>query len=126
MKHFFTLLAIGVIVSSFTFFSSIDEVITAIKAGNATEIARYFDNTVEINLPDKSNSYSKSQGELVLKDFFNTNPVKNFTVNHKGENAGSQFCIGTLATKNGVFRTTVYMKQKSDKQILQTITFERH
>jgi hypothetical protein len=125
MKQFFTLLTIGTLLSSFTFFSGIEEVISAIKAGSASEIARYFDNTVEINLPNKSNSYSKSQAELVLKDFFSTNAVKSFTVNHKGENAGSQFCIGTLSTKSGIFRTTVYMKLKGDKQILQTITFEK-
>jgi len=125
MKRFFTLLTVGALLSSFTFFSSIEEVITAMKAGNSTEIARFFDNTVEINMPDKSNSYSKSQGELVLRDFFSTNVVKNFTVNHKGENSGSQFCIGTLVTKSGTYRTTVFMKLKGDKQLLQTITFER-
>lgn len=125
MKRFFTLLTVGALLSSFTFFSSIEEVITAMKAGNATEIARFFDNTVEINMPDKSNSYSKSQGELVLRDFFSTNVVKSFTVNHKGENSGSQFCIGTLVTKSGTYRTTVFMKLKGDKQLLQTITFER-
>jgi hypothetical protein len=125
MKRFFTLLTVGALLSSFTFFSSIEEVITAMKAGNSTEIARFFDNTVEINMPDKSNSYSKSQGELVLRDFFSTNVVKSFTVNHKGENSGSQFCIGTLVTKSGTYRTTVFMKLKGDKQLLQTITFER-
>lgn len=125
MKHFFTIIAIGAVISSFTFFSSIDEVITALKTGNTAEIAKFFDNTVELNMPDKSNNYSKSQAELVLRDFFNTNTVKSFTVNHKGENAGSQYCIGTLITKNGTFRTTVFMKLKSDKQLLQTITFER-
>jgi chemotaxis protein CheY-P-specific phosphatase CheC len=125
MKHFFTLITIGAILSSFTFFSSIEEVITAMKAGSATDIARFFDNTVEINTPDKSNSYSKSQAELVLRDFFSNNGVKNFTVNHKGENSGSQFCIGTLLTKSGIYRTTVFMKLKGDKQLLQTITFEK-
>ncbi len=125
MKRFFTLITIGAIVSSFTFFSSIEEVITAMKAGSAADIARFFDNTVEINTPDKSNSYSKSQAELVLRDFFSTNVVKSFTVNHKGENSGSQFCIGTLLTKSGTYRTTVFMKLKGDKQLLQTITFEK-
>lgn len=125
MKRFFSLITIGAVLSSFTFFSSIEEIITAMKAGNSTEIARFFDNTVEINMPDKSNSYSKSQAELVLRDFFNTNVVKNFTVNHKGENSGSQFCIGTLITKSGTYRTTVFMKLKGDKQLLQTITFEK-
>jgi len=124
MKRFFTLITIGALISSFSFFSSIDEVITAMKTGNSSEIAKFFDNTVEINMPDKSNSYSKSQAELVLKDFFNSNAVRVFEVIHKGENAGSQFCIGTLVTRNGSFRTTIFMKKKADKQVLQGITFE--
>lgn len=125
MKRIFTLISIAALLSSFTVFSSIDEVIAAMKTGNASEIAKFFDNTVEINMPDKSNSYSKSQGELVLKDFFNSNAVKVFEVIHKGENSGSQYCIGTLLTKNGSFRTTIYMKKKGDKQVLQGITFEK-
>ena len=124
MKKIFTLLTIGALLSSFTFFSSIDEVIAAMKAGNAADVAKFFDNTVEINMPDKSNSYSKSQAELVLKDFFSSNTVKSFTVIHKGENSGSQFCIGTLATRTSTYRTTIFMKLKGDKQVLQTITFE--
>ena len=75
-------------------------------------------------MPEKSNSYSKSQGELVLKDFFASNPVKGFEVIHKGENAGSQYCIGTLQTKNGTYRTTIFMKKKEDKQVLQELRFE--
>ena len=125
MKRFFTLLTLGALLSSFTFFSSIEEVITAMKAGNSTDIARFFDNTVEINTPDKSNSYSKSQGELVLRDFFTTNVVKSFIVNHKGENSNSQFCIGKLVTTNGTYRTTIYIKLKVVKQLLQKITFEQ-
>ncbi len=124
MKQIFTLLTIGTLLSSFTLFSSIDEVIAGMKAGNSTEIARFFDNTVEINTPEKSSSYSKSQAELVLKDFISSHAVKTFTVIHKGENAGSQFCIGTLVTKSGTYRTTIFMKQKGDKQVLQGITFE--
>jgi antitoxin component YwqK of YwqJK toxin-antitoxin module len=124
MKSFFTLLTVGFLISSFTFFSSIDEVISAMKAGNSSEIAKFFDNSVEVNIPEKSNSYSKSQAELVLKDFFNTNTVKTFEIIHKGENAGSQYCIGTLVTKNGSFRTTIFMKQKGARQVLQEITFE--
>ena len=87
-------------------------------------MARYFDASVELSMPDKSNSYSKSQAELVLKDFFATNAVKGFEVIHKGENAGSQYCIGTLVTKTGSYRTTIFMKQKGDGQVLQELRFE--
>lgn len=124
MKRFFTLFTLIALFSSFTLFLSIDEVVTALKKGDASQVARFFDNTVEITMPDKSNNYSKSQAEMVLKDFFINNGVKNFTVIHQGENAGSQYCIGTLLTKNGTFRTTVFMKQKSDKHLVQEIRFE--
>ena len=124
MKRFFTFFALTALLTSFTYFSSIDEVITAMRSGNSSEVARHFDNTVELNMPGKSNSYSKSQAELVLKDFFNSNSVKSFEIIHKGENSGSQYCIGTLVTKAGSFRTTIFMKQKGDRQLLQEITFE--
>lgn len=124
MKQIFTLTAITVLLCSFSIFLSIDEVVSALKSGDAAAVARHFDNTVEITMPDKSNNYSKSQGEMVLRDFFSTNSVKDFQVIHKGENSGSQYCIGTLITKNGSFRTTVFMKQKNDKQLLQEIRFE--
>jgi len=124
MKHFFTLSIIIAFLSSFTFRIGIDDVIAALKTGNASAVAKYFDNNVDISMPDKSNSYSKSQAELVLKDFFSSNPVKSFEVIHKGENAGSQYCIGTLQTKTGAYRTTVFMKQKGDMQVLQELRFE--
>ena len=128
MKFFFTIVSISLItlLSSFTIRLGIDDVIAAMKTGNALQVAKFFDNNVEISMPDKSNSYSKSQGELVLKDFFINNMVKSFEVIHKGENAGSQYCIGTLVTKGGSFRTTIFMKQKGDQQVLQELRFENH
>lgn len=124
MKRYIALLSLGFLFCAFTSLTGMDEVINALKNGNSVQIAKSFDNTVEITMPDKSNSYSKSQAELVLKDFFNNNPVKGFEVIHKGENGGSQYCIGTLDTKNGPFRTTLFMKQRGDKLLLQEIRFE--
>jgi len=100
-------------------------VISAIKIGSASQLSKYFDNTIAITLPDKTNAYSKSQGELVLKDFFDNNGVKTFEIVHRGENAGAQFIIGTLNTKNGEYRTTIYIRQKGDKQLLQELRFEK-
>lgn len=124
MKHIFTLILSLFLLSSFTLKIGIDDVIGAIKIGNANQMAKFFDSSVEISMPDKSNSYSRSQAEMVLRDFFSTNSVKNFEVIHKGENAGSQYCIGTLQTKNGIYRTTIFMKQKKDLQVLQELRFE--
>ena len=124
MKKIFTY---GLIVLLFCLssFISVDEVVSAIKNGSVSQLSKYLDNTIEITFTDKSNTYSKSQAELVLKDFFNNNEVKGFELMHKGDNTNAQFLIGTLETKNGEYRTTIYMKQKGDKQLLQELRFEK-
>lgn len=124
MKKLFTYSIAGLILILSSFIS-IDDVINAIRNGNASQLSKYIDNTIEITFTDKSNTYSKSQAELVLKDFFNNNRVTGFGIIHKGDNANAQFIIGALETNNGEFRTTIYMKQKGDKQLLQELRFEK-
>ncbi|MBA4167861.1 MAG: DUF4783 domain-containing protein [Chitinophagaceae bacterium] len=103
---------------------SIEQVLVALKNGNASELAKYFDNRVDISLPNKSDNFSRNQAEMILIDFFSSNVVKDFTVKLKWENNGSQFCIGLLQTRNGNFRTKLYMKQKGGQQLVQEIAFQ--
>lgn len=124
MKKAILSLLIVSILSSFTLIS-FTEVVSAIKAGSASEVAKYFDNTVEITISQKTNSYSKKQAELVLSDFFQNNIIKKFDVIHQSENSASQYCIGNLTTDNGIYRTTIYMKQKGNKQVIQELRFEK-
>ena len=124
MKKF--LLSLAVLVNLSSFISpSFDDVIKAIKAGDAAQVSKYFDNTVEITLPEKSNSYSKSQAAMILHDFFASNTVKDFEILHKSDNSGSQYCIGNLKTVNGTFRTTIFMKQKGSEEVVQELRFEK-
>lgn len=115
---------VSVVLSSFALSYSMDEVLAALKSGNANQLSKYFDSRVDISLPNKSDNFSKNQAEMILKDFFANNEVKSFQVKHKGENEGSQFCIGVLQTKNGNFRTKLYMKQKGGQQVVQEISFQ--
>ena len=124
MKKILILISTFFFLVSFQTSKNIDDVISSINAGNSTRLSSYFDNTIEITFPEKSNSYSKNQAEIVIRDFFVLHQVRSFDVLHKGENIGSQYCIGILTTKNGIFRTTVYLKQKGDRQLLQEIRFE--
>lgn len=119
----FSLIAL-VAFSSFKTFDGIDEVVGALRSGNVSELAKYIDDSVDITLPDKSDSYSKSQATMILRDFFSNNGIKGFEVKHKGDNAGSQFCIGTLNTNSGSYRTTIFMKTKNGKQVLKEIRFQ--
>jgi hypothetical protein len=116
---------LGLIMVSFTTQpSSLDDVIVALKDGKASELGKFMDDNVEISLPDKSNNYSKAQAVLILKDFFDNNEVKSFEVKHKGDQNGDQYCVGTLQTKSGNYRTTVFMKTKTGKDYIKAIRFQ--
>lgn len=110
--------------SGFTTDYAIDEIASAMKSGNIVKLSRYLDSRVDISLPEKSDTYSKSQAEMIIRDFFSTNGVQNFLIRHKGENGGSEFCVGLLKTRNGDYRTTLFIKIKGDKQLLQEIRFQ--
>lgn len=125
MKPFFTLAvaALFFAITAFKSSSGLEDVIGALRTGNATELARYVDDNIEIRLPDGSDTYSRAQAVMILKDFFNNNGVKGFTVLHKGDKGGSQFCIGTLQTRSGNYRTTVFMNTKNNRQLVKEIRF---
>lgn len=113
-----------VLLSSYKQPSTIDGVISALRSGNASEMGRFFDDNVLLTLPDKGDTYSKAQAQLIVKDFFGNNKVKDFEVKHKGEQNGGEYCIGTLSTSQGSFRTTVFAKNKSGKQLVNEVRFQ--
>ena len=126
MQKIFTLLfsALLITVSAFKPISGLDDVISALRTGNATEVGKYVDEDVELSLPDKSDNYSKAQAIMILRDFFANNAVTGFETKHTGDNSGNQFCIGTLHTKSGDFRTTVFMKTRNGRQSVKEIKFQ--
>lgn len=126
MKAIFTSLMVStfLLLSSFLPQSNIDGVIGALRSGNSADLSKYFDDNVELTLPDKSDSYSKAQAQLIVKDFFNNNRVKGFELKHKGDSPSGQFAIGTLQTNAGSFRTNVFMKIKGGREVVKEIRFQ--
>ena len=102
------------------------QIASAIKAGNAKGLAAFFDTSLEVTILTQEGSYSNSQAEAVVKNFFTKNVPSDFQIIHKGDSGGnSKYAIGKLQTSNGTFRTYIYVKQKGDKQLIQQLRFER-
>jgi hypothetical protein len=114
----------AIILVSYRSFDNMDVVVTAIRSGNVTHLSPFFDVRVDITLPDKSDTYSKTQAEMVIGDFFNTNVVQNFKITQQGESGGTVFCAGILQTRSGNYRTSLFFRQKGDKHFLQEIRFQ--
>lgn len=103
-----------------------DDVAAAIKTGNAGNVAKFFSSNVDMKILDKEDVYSKAQAELILKDFFSKNPIKSFSILHKGTSKnGDQFAIGTYETTSGKkFRSYFLFKKEGATLTIQQFRFE--
>ncbi len=120
------LLIAGILMSFTAVANPFDNVVAALKKGNVEALSRYFDKMVEISLEGESNSYSKSQASVILKDFFASHKAKDFKVIHKGKSGkGSSFGIGNLSTSKGTFRVTFFFRQKGSEVVLQELRFKK-
>ena len=104
----------------------LDNIAGAIRSGNSKEVAKYFDNNVEITILDRESTYSRVQAEMVLRDFFAKNSVQSFNLIHRGTSGeGSSYGIGTLKTGSQSFRTYYFVKQKGSQPTIQEMRFEK-
>lgn len=103
-----------------------DEISNAIRSGESHQLSTFFGNTVDLTILEQENVYSKAQAELVLKDFFEKNHPKSFSIIHKGSSPEkTQYAIGNLVTANGrTFRVSFYIKNTQGKNQLQELRIE--
>jgi hypothetical protein len=96
----------------------------AIKAGNASELTRYMNSTVELLLLDKEDFYKKNVAETILRDFFNEYRTKDFIIRHQGARNDAQYAIGNLETEKGSFRVYFLLKKVGSELLIHQIRIE--
>ena len=99
----------------------------AIRSGNAGDIVRLSGNTLDITINNSQATYSRTQGELVLRDFFSRNAVKDYVIEHTGTSAASNsmFTIGTLSTASGKYRVYVLLRQREGGYSLTELRLQK-
>ena len=125
------LLAVATTISaSLVFYNSVgivEEVATAIKTGNSTNVSKYFNSTLDLTVPGSEGTYSKVQAEMILKDFFSKNAPKSFLINHQGaSNDGSLYAIGTYTSATAALRTYFLLKKSGTTYLIQKLEFEEN
>jgi len=113
------------LVSSFAQASQFASITNALRSGDAVEIAKYMDNVVDITINNNQSTYSRSQAEMVLRNFFSKNKPKNFEVERSGDQTTGHFNIGLLVTTNGKYTVYLFLKEKNNDFFLQEIRFEK-
>ncbi len=104
----------------------ISEIGTAMKSGSSKELIKYCNETVEIKIDGNSNNYSQAQAEVVLKNFFTSNPAKNFSYIHQGSSPeGLKYNIGRYVHDNGTYRVVMFIKKIGDNYLIDTLNFSK-
>jgi hypothetical protein len=96
----------------------------ALKAGNAKELVKTFNTSVDMNLDGEVNTYSKAQAEFVLKDFFKKHPISDFSIAHTGSSKGGlQFAIGRYVSSQENYTVLLRVKEVQGTFLVHEINF---
>ena len=95
-----------------------DDLLQALRNGNAKEIVKNFNANIELTLLDNEGIYSKQQAEQMLRSFSTKYPAKQVNFQHKGASGqGAQYAIANYESSNGKFRAYVFMKDAGNGQL---------
>jgi hypothetical protein len=97
---------------------------SAFKSGNASELSKYLNSTVELTLLEKEDFYKKNVAETILKDFFAEYTTKDFVIRHQGGQNDSRYAIGNLKTEKGDFRVSFFLKKVDQEFLIHQIRIE--
>lgn len=99
---------------------------TAIKAGDAKELVKYFNASVELNLEGDVNTFSKAQAEFVLRDFFKKHSPTEFNIVHSGSSkAGLQFAIGKYQSGTESFDVLMRVREVEKNYLIHEMSFTK-
>lgn len=95
------------------------ELLGALKANNAKNIANFFGQNVSLSIKNDSGYYSKFQAEVILSDFFRlTKTSEAKQVQRTNRNNNSFYIVYQIKTNQGSYRVFVkFVQSGSDAQI---------
>jgi hypothetical protein len=105
----------------------VSQINNAFRTGDVAGITRYMDNVVDVTMNNNQSTSSRTQAEMLLRDFFSKNEPKNFEAGHSGQNQQTNtfFSIGHLNTSNGRYRVYILLKPQGQNYLLQEIRIEK-
>jgi vacuolar-type H+-ATPase subunit E/Vma4 len=90
----------------------IQKIAELMKQGNAHELAKMFATSVDMNILDEANVYSRAQSEMILDKFFKENKPHNIKLLHRvSSNPNYNFGVVILSTDKGKFRISYTLRE---------------
>lgn len=98
----------------------------AVKSGDAGELVKYFNTSVDLNLEGEVNTYSKAQAEFVLRDFFKKHGPSDFSIVHTGSSKGGlQFAIGKYQSGTESYNVLMRVREVGKAFLIHEMSFTK-
>ena len=99
--------------------------VNAFKSGNSAQVSVYFNSTIEMTINNKEEIYSKTQAEIILRDFFRSSQPIGFKILHQGGKENSKYAIGNLSTADNNYRITLLLKLSNNQFYIHQLHIEK-
>ncbi len=122
MKKITAMVAFAFTILSFAWQTNATDILNALKQGNAVQFSKYFDDIIDVKLPDKDEikNIGKTQASVTMESFFDENNIKSFEVLSQRELGGIMYVAGKLqGTKP--YNLTLMLKEKGDDIVITNI-----
>ena len=123
MKSFLLAITLGVALVSFTCFDNSAAIINALKSSNAEVLSKYFDNYIDLKLPEKAEikNMGRNQASFALEGFFKDNKIKGFDLLSQRDMNGTMYLAGKLLNDGRGYNITILLKTKDANQQIITL-----
>lgn len=128
MKSFIHRSFLTLFLLSFSYISQADviaDIGNALKSGDSSSLAAYFNSSIELVVIEKEGIYSKDQAEIIVSTFFNENKPSKYTALHQGGKPEATYVIGNLETSTGNFRVYYLVKDEGGSKLIYQLRFEK-
>jgi hypothetical protein len=99
--------------------------VSALKQGDASQLADYFHQSLEMTILEKDYDASKIQATRIMESFFKDHTPNDFTISFEGTKDQSKYAIGSLKTKDGVFRVNLFFMDKEGARMIYYLSIEK-
>jgi hypothetical protein len=101
------------------------ELVKAISEGNASRMSEFFHQSLEMTILEKDYDASKVQATRIMESFFKNHPPTEFSISFEGTKDQSKYAIGSLKTKDGVFRVNMFFLNKEGERMIYYLSIEK-
>ena len=101
------------------------DLVEAIKKGDASRMAAYFHESLEMTILEKDYVASKNQAARIMENFFNKHSPTDFKISFEGTKEKSKYAIGSLKTADGTFRINLFFLNKQNDRLIYYLSIEK-